>query len=224
MYYLHHYDRLIARARNRCLEGYGEKHHIIPRCVGGGDELDNLVMLSAREHYFAHLLLAKHYGGAHWRAIKFMGELKGRKSSRLYEKARTEWIASVSGANSAWYGNGARQEGSLNHRYGKEASAKQKEIARLTQTGREVSDETKRRMSDAQRGKKASEATKAKMSLQRKGRKLSEEHKAKLRGKGKPFTEEHKRKLSLSLSTEERSAATKKAWETRRKNKEALND
>lgn len=41
---------------------YVEQHHIIPRSEGGLDEPDNLVNLTAREHYIAHLLLAKIYG------------------------------------------------------------------------------------------------------------------------------------------------------------------
>ena len=40
---------------------YCETHHIIPKSEGGLDEPDNLVNLTAREHYVAHLLLAKIY-------------------------------------------------------------------------------------------------------------------------------------------------------------------
>ena len=36
---------------------YYEKHHILPRCLNGGDEKENLVLLTAREHYIAHKLL-----------------------------------------------------------------------------------------------------------------------------------------------------------------------
>lgn len=38
---------------------YKERHHIIPRCIGGNDEIDNLIDLFAREHFIAHKLLAK---------------------------------------------------------------------------------------------------------------------------------------------------------------------
>lgn len=38
---------------------YYEKHHIIPRCLGGLDNKQNLVKLTAREHYIAHMLLVK---------------------------------------------------------------------------------------------------------------------------------------------------------------------
>jgi len=38
---------------------YVEKHHIIPRCIGGSDYRENLVSLTAREHFVCHLLLTK---------------------------------------------------------------------------------------------------------------------------------------------------------------------
>jgi hypothetical protein len=40
---------------------YFEKHHIVPKSKGGTDDKDNIIFLSASDHYFAHLLLAKHY-------------------------------------------------------------------------------------------------------------------------------------------------------------------
>lgn len=40
-------------------EDYKERHHIIPRCIGGTDEKDNLIDLYAREHFIAHKLLAE---------------------------------------------------------------------------------------------------------------------------------------------------------------------
>lgn len=61
MNYLKHYDKLILRARNRVLTCYTENHHVIPRCMGGTDDPDNIVALTPEEHYTAHLLLAKAY-------------------------------------------------------------------------------------------------------------------------------------------------------------------
>lgn len=40
---------------------YGENHHIIPRCLGGSDDKENLVRLTAREHFICHMLLAEIY-------------------------------------------------------------------------------------------------------------------------------------------------------------------
>lgn len=61
MDYHAHYSRLIARAADRELTGYSEKHHIVPRCMGGTDDADNLARLTAREHFVAHQLLCKMY-------------------------------------------------------------------------------------------------------------------------------------------------------------------
>ena len=61
MNYQHHYNLLIERQKNRLLEGYKERHHIVPRCLGGKDVPENLVDLTAREHFVQHQLLAKIY-------------------------------------------------------------------------------------------------------------------------------------------------------------------
>lgn len=59
MNYQQIYDNLIRRGQNRILEGYSEKHHIVPRCMGGTDDAINLVSLTPEEHYLCHLLLVK---------------------------------------------------------------------------------------------------------------------------------------------------------------------
>lgn len=59
MNYTAHYDRLIDRAHHRVLDGYFERHHATPRCMGGNDSKENLVDLTAEEHYVAHQLLVK---------------------------------------------------------------------------------------------------------------------------------------------------------------------
>ena len=38
-----------------------ENHHIVPRCMGGLDDNDNLVLLTPREHFICHHLLCKIY-------------------------------------------------------------------------------------------------------------------------------------------------------------------
>ena len=55
------YDQLMDRAKNRIIEGYYENHHIIPRCMGGDDSKENIVKLTAKEHFIAHELLFKEY-------------------------------------------------------------------------------------------------------------------------------------------------------------------
>lgn len=56
------YDHLILDAKiNPKLDDYKESHHIVPLCLGGTDDKDNLVYLTARQHYLAHWLLYKIY-------------------------------------------------------------------------------------------------------------------------------------------------------------------
>ena len=55
------YNQIIERAQRRQLKGYNEKHHIIPKCIGGTNNKDNIVKLTAREHFLCHLLLVEIY-------------------------------------------------------------------------------------------------------------------------------------------------------------------
>lgn len=40
---------------------YFERHHILPKCMGGKDDICNLVLLTAKEHFICHHLLTKIY-------------------------------------------------------------------------------------------------------------------------------------------------------------------
>lgn len=54
------YFAIIERALNSNNENnYTEKHHIIPRSLGGTNDLENIVRLIPREHYIVHWLLTK---------------------------------------------------------------------------------------------------------------------------------------------------------------------
>ena len=56
------YLNIISNAKsnvNNKNETYFEKHHIIPRSCGGIDSKENLVLLTAREHFICHILLVK---------------------------------------------------------------------------------------------------------------------------------------------------------------------
>jgi len=55
------YDNIIKRRQLYPLSGYTENHHIIPKCLGGNDNIENMVRLSAREHFICHMLLTKIY-------------------------------------------------------------------------------------------------------------------------------------------------------------------
>lgn len=60
MNYKRIYYQLISRAKNRAKpDCYCEKHHIILKSLGGGDNKSNIAVLTAREHFIAHWLLKK---------------------------------------------------------------------------------------------------------------------------------------------------------------------
>lgn len=93
MVYAEHYKRLIQRAKERTLLGYTENHHIIPKCIGGLDERGNIVTLTAREHFVAHLLLLKMYPNiaklAHAALMMTVNNVnRPRSKNRLYEWVR----------------------------------------------------------------------------------------------------------------------------------------
>lgn len=84
------YERLIAKARARVrVDGYSELHHVLPRSLGGTDDSSNLVSLTSKEHFVAHMLLAKMHGGTMWTALMIMKGNKNRYCNlRLFEIAR----------------------------------------------------------------------------------------------------------------------------------------
>ena len=62
----HHYRRylkFIEALKHQKLSGYSEVHHVVPRSLGGSDDADNLIRLTARQHYVAHWMLWKAIGG-----------------------------------------------------------------------------------------------------------------------------------------------------------------
>lgn len=86
------YDQICARGQtNRNLNEYTEDHHIIPKCIGGLDDKQNLTTLTFREHYIAHYLLTKiHKGtnsGIHYGFLCMMRNPHGHRiiSSRMFE-------------------------------------------------------------------------------------------------------------------------------------------
>ena len=95
------HDKIIAKAKNRILEGYKEIHHIIPKSCGGSNDKDNLIALTAREHYIIHMLLpfcvTKEYKFKMIKGFLYMNvKTKSQKrfykiNSRMYQKFRIEY-------------------------------------------------------------------------------------------------------------------------------------
>lgn len=87
--------------------GYFEKHHILPKSLGGSNDENNLVKLTAREHFICHWLLVKMYDKgtterykmlcALWRmSNKSSSHKEHYINSRAYEKLRIEFSERVS--------------------------------------------------------------------------------------------------------------------------------
>lgn len=100
------YNQLVKRAQNRTLEGYKEKHHIIPKCLGGSNDKENLVELTAREHFLCHILLCEIYPKENKLKYALWCMVNGKHkslnnnfipNSRLYEIARLGFIKAHTG-------------------------------------------------------------------------------------------------------------------------------
>lgn len=192
---------------------YFERHHILPRSMGGDNSSENIIRLTAEDHIFAHLFLARwHDSKSMWAAVKFIFEqgvrlnkVPSRRAIRIAAKAKGEFAKRNSGEN--------------NCNYGKPISEERKDQMRLLYTGKKLSPEhiENIRLSKAglvpPRGFKQSEETKAKQSIRQTGKNHSEETKKKMSasGSGKPKSEEHKRKLSSAKLGKPRTWATTQA-------------
>lgn len=93
------YDELIEFRKTNIPQGYVENHHILPKSLGGSDDINNLVRLTAREHYVAHLFLHKIHKTKETAFALWMMQCKSTnqddrphiKNSRMYEWARLEF-------------------------------------------------------------------------------------------------------------------------------------
>lgn len=127
------YKSIIERAKNREIEGYYEKHHIKPKSLGGDDNDNNIVKLTAKEHYVVHHLLWKHYkfindvDSATLMSYAFWSMCIQHKEDRYvsatsYKKIREEHIKLIreryTGENNPNYGNGDKMRGEKNPMYG----------------------------------------------------------------------------------------------------------
>ena len=94
------YNALIEKAQKRIIcNEYQEIHHILPKSMGGSNNADNLVSLTAREHFIAHVLLAHIHDNNQMSSALII--MKGRKNgyfnSRLYEIGRKKKSKSIVG-------------------------------------------------------------------------------------------------------------------------------
>ena len=196
------YYKITANAKQRIVEGYTELHHIIPQSMGGNNEKENLVELTAREHFICHWLLVKMTEGDD--RSKMLYALKGMKAenkfqqryqtkitARVYETYRIEHAENHSktmkGRPASNKGRPMpeeqkqllREKAKANHANGKVYSkeSQEKRVAKIL--GQKRTDETKRLMSLASKGKPKgpmSEEEKLKRSITMTGQKKVKTH------------------------------------------------
>ena len=200
MDYLKHYNLLINKAKIRDLGSdiYVEKHHIIPRCLGGSNNVDNIVKLEPREHFIAHQLLIKIYPESPRLAYAAFLMTKSnskysRINNRLYGWLKESLSVSIKGENNPMYGKthtpearkkiseatkGRKLCGEKNGMFGKTHTKETKEkISKAFQEkehpwlGKKHSEETRTKMSKSAKGRTVSYLTRLKKSGQCKGEK-----------------------------------------------------
>lgn len=97
-----------ARVNEMLITGYTERHHIIPRCLGGTNEANNIVRLTARQHFICHLLLTKmhSYKKLSLALSKMMGGNKRYtpKSSKIYDICKKRASEAMMGEGNPMYG------------------------------------------------------------------------------------------------------------------------
>jgi hypothetical protein len=94
------YYSIIDRAKHRTMNDkeYYEKHHIVPKCMDGTDDDDNLVNLTAREHFVAHQLLCRIHPNNHKLVLAVMMmcvdniNRNKRNNNKLYEWIRRKFV------------------------------------------------------------------------------------------------------------------------------------
>lgn len=115
------YENLILDAKvNPKPDEYKETHHIIPKCLGGSDSPDNLVRLTARQHYLAHWLLYKMHKTSSlvhaWYSMSRIGRGQDARkvNSHLFgycKKERRKYLSELySGSGNNFYGKTHSEE------------------------------------------------------------------------------------------------------------------
>jgi hypothetical protein len=181
------YYKITSNAKQRITDGYTELHHIIPQSMGGSNDKENLVELTAREHFICHWLLIKMTEGED--RSKMLYALNGMKAenryqqryhtkitARVYEKHRIEHAENHS----------KRMKGRIAWNKGVPQTDEHREKNRQAALQRAPkSEKTKEKWRQARLGYKHSEETKKKQSDNLKG---------KLKG---PQSDEHRLAISL---------------------------
>lgn len=209
---------LNTRGRFNCGDQYHERHHIIPKCMGGTNGEENLIDLFAREHFEAHKILSKEHPDNKslvfaWTCMAFPNNAVQKRcaiSPEEYEEARIVMSKAMSGRKMS---DEAKKKLSEN-RKGKSLSPETKQKLSEALKGRTITDETRKKMSEASKGRVVTEETKEKFRKTIRERPRSEAQKEALArvcesNKGRHHTEESKAKISAGNKGKKLSQETK---------------
>jgi hypothetical protein len=118
-----------GRKKSKKTGSYFERHHITPLSLGGNRSYaigsDNIVLLTAREHYIAHRLLwliyrTREMGFAFHKMVFSQSPLQERRfDSRAYEAARIALSQCQKGENNPMWGKKTWKEGMVHPSKGK---------------------------------------------------------------------------------------------------------
>jgi hypothetical protein len=184
-----------------------ERHHILPRSLGGTDDLSNITFITPREHFVCHWLLTKIHstGEEHWKMLNALRMMRAENpnqkrydtkiTSRVYSKLKEEYAQiqskKVSGKNNPMYGKKWTEEQKEIHSKKikgrvQPQDEKERQIKAITGKKRKPFDqEWRKKLSEAKQGEnnsrygvEVSEETKQKISAKLRGRKQTDEEKA----------------------------------------------
>lgn len=192
MNYTEIHDQIINKRKVEFLKEneYGEKHHIVPKCLGGSNSKENIVKLTAREHFIVHMLLVRMYPVGSMERNKMLTALKrmryGNKEqlkvknlARLYEYHRREFSEMMS---KRLKGSKHTEEHCRNISISK-TGKKRSDIETYRQTSLELwqDEDYKKKQKEARIGRKLSSEHKKNIGKTLAGRKRPDEVKEKIK-------------------------------------------
>jgi hypothetical protein len=139
-------------SRSKNLGEYFEAHHILPQSLGGNNSPNNLILLTAREHFIAHILLAKIYKDSNNRHKMLTAVIRMAQTSKTHNQNR--------------YFNSRLYE-MIRKDFSREISLR---MTKNNPSKNGLSEEHKKKISESLKGRKFSDDHKKKLSSVQKGR------------------------------------------------------
>ena len=156
------YNKIIENAKCReSRSDYFEKHHIIPRCLGGANDTENIVKLTAKEHYLCHYLLSKinKDNSKLFFAFKMMACVKSKGQNRFIPKFSAKQYEFIKSKNAEFrksfkYSDDVKKLLSIKAKNQKHSDETKLKISKAN-FGRVLTDEWKLKISNSTLGKPA---------------------------------------------------------------------